>query len=214
MEEKKLKRKKRLKKIVAGILLAGILVVLFFLGMFSTNIVMKLVVDHGNEVMVPNLVGENFPKAADICKENKLYIQDVSREYSSEFPVGYVIEQEPVDSSIVKRFRTINVVLSKGVKMIKMPLLIGTDLELVKSQLETLGLKIGKISRYYNQEIRKDVVISSVPAAGEDIAVGGTVNLDVSLGSFKDKNKVQESSSPYAPEGDSEQKINYEDLFE
>ncbi len=215
MDRTELKKKKRLKKIVAGFLILGIAIVLFFLGMFSTNIVMNLVVGHGNEVLVPNLVGINFPKAADICQDNKLYIQDVSREYSSIYPVGHVIEQEPADSSIVKRFRTINVVLSKGVKLIKMPLLIGTDLELVKVQMETLGLKVGKISRYYNQEISKNVVISTVPAAGEDVAVGGIVNLDVSLGNLKNsKNNLVNPSNPFSQDNAEEEEINYEDLFE
>ncbi len=215
MDYAELKKKKRLKKIVAGFLILGIMIVLFFLGMFSTNIVMKLVVDHGNESIVPNLVGMNFPKAADVCKENKLYIQDIAREYSSVYPVGHIIEQEPADSSIVKRFRTINVVLSKGMKMIKMPLLIGTDLELVKSQMETLGLKLGKVSKYYNQEIRKGVVISTVPAAGEDVTLGGSVDLDVSLGNLS--GNTSSNGSDYSSGSDqsgSEEIIDYEDLFE
>jgi len=216
MDYEELKKKKRTKKIVAGFLILGIAIVLFFLGMFSTNIVMKLVVDHGNEAIVPNLVGMNFPKAADVCKENKLYIQDISREYSDVYPVGHIIEQEPVDSSIVKRFRTINVVLSKGIKMIKMPLLIGTDLELVKNQMEILGLKIGKISKYYNQEIRKDVVISTVPAAGEDVSLGGSVDLDVSLGNLSGKDDFEQprGSSSGQGQGNDEEAINYEDLFQ
>ncbi len=215
MDRTELKKKKRLKKIVAAFLISGIAIVLFFLGMFSTNIVMNLVVGHGNEVLVPNLVGINFPKAADICQENKLYIQDVSREYSSVYPVGHVIEQEPRDSSVVKRFRTINVVLSKGVKLIKMPLLIGTDLDLVKIQMETLGLKVGKISRYYNQEINKNVVISTVPGAGEDVAMGGIVNLDVSLGNLKNsKNNITTPNNSFSPGNSEDEEIDYEDLFE
>ena len=112
-------------------------------------------------------------------------------------------------------FRTINVVLSKGMKMIKMPLLIGTDLELVKSQMETLGLKLGKVSKYYNQEIRKGVVISTVPAAGEDVTLGGSVDLDVSLGNLS--GNTSSNGSDYSSGSDqsgSEEIIDYEDLFE
>ncbi len=207
MENKKTNKKKLIKKIVAGILVIGIVIVLFFLGLFTTNIVMKLVVDHGKEVRVPQLIGLTYSRATDICKDNKLYIQDVRREYSSTYPDGYIIEQNPKDSSLVKRFRTIDVVISKGAKLIKVPLLVGTDLELVKEQLNTLGLKVGKISKYYNQEIDKDIVISSVPAAGGDVEIGGTIDLDVSLGSMRSNN----SGSSSAP---SEDKIDYEDLFE
>ncbi len=200
-------RKKLIKKIVAAFLVAGIVIVLFFLGLFSTDIVMKLVVDHGKEVRVPQLVGLTYSRATDICKDNKLYIQDLKREYSSAYPEGCVIEQNPKDSSLVKRFRTIDVVISKGAKLIKVPLLSGTDLELVKEQLNALGLKVGKISKYYNQKMDKNIVLSSVPAAGKDVEMGGQIDLDVSLGNLNSKSSGSSSKSD-------DDKVNYEDLFE
>jgi len=44
------------------------LILIFIIGFFLVNIIMKIIVGHGNEVLVPNLVNTDYNSAIKICE--------------------------------------------------------------------------------------------------------------------------------------------------
>jgi len=185
-------------KILAMFLVVGIVILLFFIGLFTTELVMKKFVSHGKQVLVPRLIGINYFKAQELCFKNSLYIANVQSRYSSLYVKNAIIEQSPKDSIFVKKFRTVNVVVSKGAKLVKLPLLVGTSLSLGQDKLKNLGFKIGRITRHYNNGISKNLIVSTYPMAESEVPLGSRVDIDISLGSLG--KKTSES-------------IEYDDLF-
>ncbi|MBT5421027.1 MAG: hypothetical protein HOK80_09055, partial [Candidatus Cloacimonetes bacterium] len=53
----------------------GILMGLFLIAFFGTDVIMKIIVGHGNEVQVPLLIGEDYEVARKNCRNMKLYIE-------------------------------------------------------------------------------------------------------------------------------------------
>ncbi|MBN2461348.1 MAG: PASTA domain-containing protein [Candidatus Cloacimonetes bacterium] len=165
--------------------LGKIVVILFLLFLFAfigVNIIMKLIVGHRNEVMVPNLIGMDFDVAVKTCKDLKLYIEGIENINSDEFEKGKIISQDPHPDIRTKRFRTIKVAVSEGPEMIRIPFLENLTITEAKLRLENAGLYLGEKKYRYSEEVEKDRIIYSQPTADALIARRSTVDVVVSLG--------------------------------
>lgn len=161
-----------------------ILLGVFALGFFLANVGLKLVVGHGNEVMVPDLTGMHFDVAAKKCTDLRLYLQETELVNSDEIPKGRIISQDPHPNIHTKRFRTINVTVSKGPELVRIPFVENLSVVQAKVKLENAGLTLGKQIRRYSAEVKKDLVISSQPLADELIPRKSPVDVIVSLGDY------------------------------
>ncbi len=94
---------------------------------------------HGEEkVMVPNVMGKTLTNALFDMQVKELYPK-ISLRYS-ELPgdEGTILEQNPAPGSIVKAYRTINLVVSRGVEMDAMENFVGGNIDDVQTRLKTL----------------------------------------------------------------------------
>lgn len=178
--------KTRIKAILITLL---IIIGLFIVGFLGTNIVMKLVVGHGNNVEVPDLVGMNFNVAVKKCDRLKLYLEKSELVHSDEFEKGQIISQQPHPEIMTKKYRTINVVVSEGPEMVRIPYLFNLSVTEAKLKLESAGLRLGDKKYRYSDLVEKDKVIYSEPMADDLIARKSEVSIAISLG------KLENSSS-------------------
>ena len=63
-----------MQKLKGFFIAVGILILVFIIAFFATDIIMKIIVGHRNEVIVPDLQGMNYEIACKKCKELKLYV--------------------------------------------------------------------------------------------------------------------------------------------
>jgi eukaryotic-like serine/threonine-protein kinase len=160
------------------------LIVIFVIGFFLVNLVMKLVVGHGNEVLVPNLVNTNYNVAIKICEGNKLYLQQIELVNNDEYEKGRIISQTPHPNIKTKKFRTVEVAVSNGPEMVRIPFLYNFNLIEAKLKLENAGLKLGKKIYRYSGDVEEGKVVYSEPVADELIAKRSAVDVIVSLGKY------------------------------
>ncbi|MDO9576850.1 MAG: PASTA domain-containing protein [Candidatus Cloacimonadales bacterium] len=160
------------------------LIFIFIIGFFLVNLIMKIIVGHGNEVLVPNLVNTDYNVAIKICEDHKLYLQQIEVVNNDEFEKGRVISQNPHPNIKTKKFRTVEVVISNGPEMVRIPFLYNLNVIEAKLKLENAGLNLGKKIYRYSDDVEEGMVVYSQPVADELIAKRSAVDVIVSLGKY------------------------------
>ncbi|HPR17073.1 MAG TPA: PASTA domain-containing protein [Candidatus Cloacimonadota bacterium] len=161
-----------------------IIIVLFVAGFFLINIIMKIVVGSGNEIEVPNLINLDYNVAQKICNENNLYLHEIEVVNNDEFEKGKIISQNPHPNILTKRFRTVDVAVSNGPEMVRIPFLYNLKVVEAKLKLENVGLTLGKKIYRYSDDVEEGKVVYSQPMADELIARRSSVDVIISLGEY------------------------------
>lgn len=163
------------------------LIVIFLFGYVLTRTFMIIYTRHRNEVTVPNLINKNYEKAQHDLYKLGLYIDEIGARNSSDILEGSIIAQDPPANSMVKKGYTIDVIVSKGPELVKIPILDNLSINEAKNRLMNTGLQVGSINYSYSNEIMAHKVIYSQPVYGMDVPKHSKVNLVVSLGKIPTK---------------------------
>lgn len=102
--------------------------------------------EHGNEIIVPNLIGKSKINAKNIASKKYLNTIIIDSIYSDSFPKGTVIEQYPFYGAKVKKGRNIQLTINSSAKeMVSIPSIHNISFRQTKQMLEGRGFKIGNI---------------------------------------------------------------------
>ena len=105
------------------IIYAGILVLLLF-GLFGFMAMGMF----GNKYLeTPDLSGKTEKQAEKILNDNKLELGKISREYSDKYPENKIIKTNPEKGERLEQNSKVDLILSKGPKMVEMPSLYGVS---------------------------------------------------------------------------------------
>jgi serine/threonine-protein kinase len=150
---------------------------------------MKIITGHGNEVKVPNIIGVNFDTARNRSKKLKLYVQKVDSKHSNDVAKGKVLSQSPNPGIMTKISRTIEVTVSEGPELVRVPFLDNITSREAKVRLKNTALKLGEIEYRYSEDVKKGKIIISTPIADAQIPKYSDVNVIVSLGKVPNTTK-------------------------
>lgn len=164
---------------ILGVFLAGFLL--------SNFVLMPLFVRHGAEVEVPDLRGMEYSKAAQLLAEKGLEMATGGWQYDSEQPDSTVISQEPEPRMMIKKGRSVKVVISRGAEKIAVPYLAGLTTVRAINLLDRTGLLVESIDSLESDSIAYGCVINSVPEPGVKLERGGNVRITVSKGPTEGK---------------------------
>jgi eukaryotic-like serine/threonine-protein kinase len=128
---------------------------------------------------VPQLTGMT-EQAARIALANTGFELGTINRQNSDNPRGMVFMSDPPPGAQVQLPAAVNLVISEGPAIIIAPDLIGRTLPEARSLLEQIGLRLGNVSRDTNSFQVENTVIRQVPAGGQPVTAGGTVNVVVS----------------------------------
>ena len=150
-------------------------------------LVINLVLMHsftrqGAEVPVPEVTGLSEREAERVLASEDLRLSKISEQWSPDVPRGFIAAQDPPAGGQVKRGRRISVVVSLGAQGTSVPVLDGMSERQAGIQLESSGLRRGKVARVYTDEIGKDLVIATDPPGETVVEQETVVDLLVSLG--------------------------------
>ena len=135
-------------------------------------------VNSDDEINMPNLIGLTWEEA--VAKYGSLINLEPQQEWST-YTKGEIFEQGTVEGRLIKVGDTVTVKVSKGIKQVEVQDFTDRALAAAEQQLKKDGFKVKKIYEV-SDDIGKDHVIRSEPAAHEMAAQGSTVVLVVSLG--------------------------------
>ncbi len=132
------------------------------------------------EINVPDTIYFDYTEAVTLLDEKGL-VPEINEAFSTEVEKGQVISQDPDPQTIVKEGAVIRLVVSKGIKMVKMPTLINKKLEDALFLLEKNNLSEGIIAREAS-ELPVGIIIRQAPDPNEEIPENTDVDLVVSDG--------------------------------
>ena len=135
----------------------------------------------GQEVKVPPVVGESYPDADKILSEKGLKLTVVNSIHS-EMEKDHVVSQIPEANQTVKKGREIEVVLSLGMEMVKVPNVVGRTLEDASFILKNDGLELGDVGKVNDSKIPEGEVVDQSPKRGTSVPLGERVDLTISSG--------------------------------
>lgn len=127
---------------------------------------------------VPNLVGLPLDRAGERLADQGLRVrhQRATDRFAERVPAGRVLEQRPGPASIAKRGGVVDVVLSRGPRVVPVPDLAGSALPAAQVTLAAAGLGIGAVAHVYADAPVGSVVLQK-PGAGSEVGPGTAVRL-------------------------------------
>ncbi len=166
------------------ILTAVIIVFIIVAVIFFTSLIKDIFgtgsVTSNREFQMIDLVGMNYNEVME--KYPELDINITGSAYS-EYEVDAIIEQSVEPGTTVKKGVEVDVKISKGVKMVKVPSVVNMDYTTAQTALEQEGL-IADIKFMTHEEIEEDYVIKTEPEAKTEVEPGSRVVVYVSKGPF------------------------------
>ncbi len=159
----------------------GIAVLTIIAVISVTFLVLRIRTNHGEAFSVPDFTGLNVAQSVELGNKKDLRIEIIDSVYSGPGNRGTVIDQNPPPDFKVKSNRKIFLTIkSVFPRIIKMPDFIHTTLVQAKADIETYGLRIGKLS--YEPSIYDNVVLKQKYknieiAAGTAIPQGAWIEL-------------------------------------
>lgn len=157
---------------------AVVLIAIFFLA----YVILGKFLPNNTEFQMPQLVGMKYEDAQEKYKD-LITIIEQGREYDDEYDEGVIIQQNKTEGTSVKGKPNVEVIVSKGVRMISVPDVYNIYVSKAKEQIKNLGLEYEIQSRVVEVNgVTKDFVIETIPAKGELVKEGSVITIFVSLG--------------------------------
>jgi len=155
----------------------------FIIGVIAANfVIMPLIVHRGREIVVPNVCNMSLENATKTLEDRGLEGLVSERRYDQIIEEGYIIIQEPLPDEKVKSGRIINLTVSLGPQVIKVPFLTGVDIEKGQLILKKLGFTIENIEYVNSDTITRGEIIRTIPEPEIELTKGDAIKLVVSKG--------------------------------
>jgi beta-lactam-binding protein with PASTA domain len=158
------------------------LAALFFAGMAALS-VFFIAVKGREEVMVPDVTGQDLTRALLVLQEKELYPRIQLRTSSSAEDKGMILEQNPEGGTVVKAERRISLTISSGVALDKVGNYLGRNVSDVRTDIAGISaLSLKEPFMYQFAPEPAGTVIQQNPPAGADLTGPVSLELVVSRG--------------------------------
>ena len=132
---------------------------------------------------VPALPADRSPsRYSTMLSERTLVEATGDPMYSDTVPTGAILMTEPAAGQTVATGSTVTVHLSKGQAPVKVPDVVGLNLEDARKVIEDAGLTVADVTEEFSATYDPDAVLSVTPEPGTGLARGSDVSLAVNNG--------------------------------
>ncbi len=140
--------------------------------------IVNLTISLGPEtIKIPDLTGVDIEKAKLIIERLEMKIEEVIYEFSDSIDANRVLRSVPQADEEIKKGDRILLFVSKG-SQLKMPNLVGQQLETAKIKIGELGLILGDVKEIEGSGEKSSVLLQN-PEADQVVKAGDTVSLMV-----------------------------------
>ncbi len=132
--------------------------------------------------LVPDLIGLTEEKAEEMLIANGFVLGDVEPG-DSELEEGKIFEQYPEEGTTLQEGSAVNITVSNGSKAkVKVPYLIGKDIDEAKAELLDAGLRVKNVGYEFSSSYEVNEVIWQEIDANEEVEKDTAIELIVSKG--------------------------------
>ncbi|WP_149179356.1 Stk1 family PASTA domain-containing Ser/Thr kinase [Streptomyces sp. TRM49041] len=160
--------------------LAAVVAVLLILGVGAG----VWYINSGQFTRVPatGVLGKTRAEAERRLTDAGLDVGATREEFSGAFERGTVMATDPAPGERIRGNGSVDLVISRGPKIVKVPDLKGMPLAAARDELRRAGLAAGVVTEEFSAEVAQGAVISSDPPAGTERGPDAAVSLVVSKG--------------------------------
>lgn len=163
-----------------------VIYILFFLDLFFISAILSFQVTvQGEMVTLPNLIGKTIEEAKIELQDKKIHLIQSGVRLHERLEQGKIFFQDPPAESKVKLNTEVMVLLSAGREKVKVPELLGKNLQTIRPILEESGFRVGKISHVHTPKYAAGRIIGQYPPAQAEVGRGTPVSLLVSQGEYE-----------------------------
>ncbi len=166
----------------------GLLVLAVLLVFTAAAILARSLTSTGDSdvVQMPDLVGKTERQARDLLEAQGLEVGSVEKQavdpsLRQKQPAGTVIDQDPLGRVKVRAGAKVKIVVSTGVRRVRVPSVVGTLLNDARGQLADLQLQISRVDMVDGQKREGEVLVIN-PPPGTEVDAGSKVIVAVSTG--------------------------------
>lgn len=163
--------------IFLGILLAFLLVSIITFGMARLQGFLKT-----DEIIVPSIIGKDQAIAKAEIEELGLKFEVIGKVKDPNYDKDQVVTQSEPENSRVKKGYPIQVTISEGVDLVRVPNIVNSELAEAESLIKSAGLNVGQPSYEYSETIPINLIIRQKPEAFENVEPGTKVEFVISQG--------------------------------
>src|SRR4051812_7432711 len=142
----------------------------------------SLTVSSGNQVPVPDVVGQAQIAAAAAITNAGLVVGTTTTAPSATMPAGSVITESPTAGTLVAIGSAVSVIVSSGPSLVAVPSVVGMTQAAATASITGASLTLGTITMTPSVSTPAGLVISQSPGSATQIALGTAVSLVVSSG--------------------------------
>jgi len=165
------------------VLFRGLAWTAFFLVLGGTAALGAIYLWRGGEgVYLPQLAGQDIIRGLEILSERGIPLRVSEWAFTDEVPQNHILGQSPSGGRKIRKGRTVSLIISRGPRDVKVPLIVGEDLSRAETLVRLNGLRVGHIERVFDKGRRVDEVIGVWPTVGGNTRRGDKVILLVSQG--------------------------------
>lgn len=136
----------------------------------------------GNIVTVPAFVGSQYAAAQHTARAAHLSLSVVAHKPDFHAPKDRIVGQLPAAGERVREGRVIDVVLSDGEPMARVPNVANMSVRDATVAIENAHLDVGTVTSQYNAGVAEATVLSQQPDALTQVSAGTKVDLVVARG--------------------------------
>jgi beta-lactam-binding protein with PASTA domain len=155
----------------------GIILVFAFI---TSQIIMPIFFGKARSVEIPDLTDMNLAKASNTMLDKKIHAIVKDSVWSDEIISGNVISQKPEAGEKLKPDGTVYLIISKGSKYVKVPYVIGMNVQAAWISLKNKGLTFFVADSLESLIYPPNTVIQTRPAAGEKAEKFSKIELIIS----------------------------------
>lgn len=138
------------------------------------------------EVIVPDVVGMDLAEARRALNDKQLRLKLINQLHHPDYPLNQVISQKPAAGFKKRPNSEVELVISKGPLLVRVPDLIGKTQREAGLSLEEFGLKLGEIALDTNDQYPEGVVIKQSPRRDTQIEQGASVSITINVNNSDD----------------------------
>ena len=178
--------KKKNKKVLIIYIVVMLVIIAIFGAIFGPKLYKKFKNNSNSksEFEVPDLRGKVYLDIIEEYKQKGIEVVQNGVEYSKEYEEGKIISQSQ-EPGKMSTYSKIEVVVSKGTKIVKVPDVVGKDLKVATYELQDSNGFVIQSTEEVNEKVAKGLIFEQEPKAGEEVAYGTTIKLKISSGDGK-----------------------------
>lgn len=169
--------------------LATSFIIILLISAFAGYFIYSKLTGKPSEMEAPNIVGMSVDDASELLKQSGVSLETIETRYDERAAKGIILMQKPESNIKIKVPGKIQVVVSDGQELVKVPDLTAMSLREAQNKLKDYSLT-SRTTYEFNSQMLKGYVIRQSPSADSMVAINTEIEIFVSNGAEPNKIKV------------------------